>query len=69
MAANNISTLEFKADRQLAKLALAETNRTTSGRPDTLTITDLPTTYAPGDNTTLVDNPNPAGLVLGRPWS
>ena len=69
MAANGISTLEFKADRQVAKLNLAKTNRTTSGRTSTLTLTDLPTTYAVGDNTSLVDNPNAGGLLQGRPWS
>ena len=69
MAANNISTLEFKADRQIAKLDLAKINRTASGRTSTLTITDLPTTYKAGDNTLLVDNPNVGGLVQGRPWS
>lgn len=49
MAANNISTLPFKRDRQDA--------------------TQLPTRYAVGDNNTIVDNPNPGGLLLGRLWA
>ena len=32
MAANGISSLEFKRQRQEAKLALAATNKTASGR-------------------------------------
>jgi len=70
MAANGISTLPLKRDRQEAKLTLATANRTASGRPDTLTLTDLPTLYDPVSNSNpLVDNPNPGGLVPGRPWS
>jgi len=68
MAANGISTLQYKADRQNAKLSLAGTNRTASGRRDTLDNTQLPTLYTPGDNTSLIDNSNTGGLVQGRPW-
>ena len=71
MAANGISTLEFKKARQDAKLALAASNRTASGRRATLDITQLPTVYATGDNDTnnVIDNPNAGGLVEGRPWT
>jgi hypothetical protein len=71
MAANGISTLATKRARQDAKLALATTNRTASGRRDTLDITQLPTVYAVGDNDTnnVVDNANAGGLVTGRPWT
>jgi hypothetical protein len=71
MAANGISTLATKRARQDAKLALAGTNRTASGRRDTLDITQLPTVYAVGDNDTnnVVDNANAGGLVDGRPWT
>jgi hypothetical protein len=71
VAANGISTQEFKRDRQDAKLALAASNRTASGRRDTLDQTQLPTVYAPGDNDTnnVIDNPNPGGLIVGRPWT
>lgn len=71
MAANGISTLEFKRDRQDAKLQLASTNRAASGRRSTLDETQLPTLYAPNDNDTnnVVDNPNTGGLVTGRPWT
>ncbi len=70
MAANGISTLPLKKDRQAAKLALAAGDRTAVGNTrDTLDITQLPTVYGntnnPGD---IIDNPNPGGLVKGRPW-
>ncbi len=71
MAANGISTLEFKSQRQEAKLALAATNRTASGRRANLDLTQLPTVYAPENNDTnaVVNNPNTGGLVTGRPWT
>lgn len=71
MSANGISRLEFKRQRQLAKLALAGTNRTASGRRDTLDITQLPTVYAENNNDTnaVIDNPNIGGLIVGRPWT
>jgi len=71
MAANGISTLEFKRQRQEAKLALAATNRTASGRRANLDLTQLPTVYAPENNDTnaVVNNPNTGGLVTGRPWT
>lgn len=71
MAANGISTLQYKADRQLAKLEEAATKRAASGRRATLDITQLPTVYADGDNDTndVVNNPNVGGLVVGRPWT
>lgn len=71
MAANDISTLEFKRQRQEAKLALAATNRTASGRRANLDLTQLPTVYAPENNDTnaVVNNPNTGGLVTGRPWT
>ena len=71
MSANGISRLEFKRDRQLAKLALAATNRTASGRRSTLDLTQLPTVYAENDNNTnsVIDNPNTSGLITGRPWT
>ena len=70
MAANGISRLQYKKDRQTAKLALAATDRTASGRRATLDITQLPTVYATNDNLTqdVVNNANTGGLVVGRPW-
>jgi hypothetical protein len=70
MAANGISQLEFKRQRQEAKLALAAVNRAASDRRSTLDITQLPTVYAEDSNDTnnVVNNPNTSGLVLGRPW-
>lgn len=78
MAANGISTLSTKRERQDAKLALAEADRTArnaveSGRysDTTADATQLPTRYAVGDNDTnnVVDNPNTGGLKVGRPWA
>lgn len=66
MAQNGISTLATKQAKQAAKLAAAATKRTASGRPHTLDLNKLPTKYS-GNN--IVDNPNPAGLLPGRPWS
>ena len=68
MATNGISTLSTKQARQVAKLELAKTKRKAGGdttKPyyrvrHTYDITQLPTTYKPGDNDTkdVVDNPN-----------
>ena len=71
MAANGISTLQYKRDRQDAKLAAATTKRGTTGRRDTLDVTQLPTRYGINSNSAgdIVDNPNIGGLVAGRPWT
>jgi len=71
MAANGISTLEFKRDRQIAKLDLAAANRAATDRRDTYVLDQLPTVYAENNNDTndVVDNPNTGGLVTGRPWT
>lgn len=56
-----------KEDRQIQKLEIAAKARTADGNArDTYTLTDLPTKYT-GNSVT--DNPNPGGLILGRPWS
>lgn len=66
MAANGISTLVSKELKQIAKLDLAATDRTTDGNPrNTYDITQLPTQYS---GNVIVDNPNPGGLIVGRPW-
>lgn len=78
MAANNISTLPFKRDRQDAKLTLAGQDRSARNvvEPGRYTdviadATQLPTRYAVGDNNTnnVVDNDNIGGLKVGRPWA
>ena len=71
MAANGISTLQYKRDRQDAKLSAATTKRGNDGRRNTLTVADLPTRYGVNDNdgAAIVDNANVGGLVAGRPWS
>lgn len=66
MSANGISTLATKELRQKAKLDLAATNRAADGNLRAVyDITQLPTQYS-GDD--IVDNPNPDGLIYGRPW-
>lgn len=65
--ANVIDRLATKELRQRAKLDLSELDRTAGGNPrSTYDITELPTQYS-GNN--IVDNPQPAGLILGRPWT
>lgn len=70
MAANGISTLQYKRDRQEAKLNLASQNRAAQGKPDQYDIDRLPTKYAQSNNNTndVIDNPNTGGLQQGRPW-
>lgn len=66
MAQNGISTLASKEAKQLAKLALAASNRLADGNArNTLNITQLPTVYS---GNVIVDNPNAGGLITGRPW-
>jgi hypothetical protein len=84
MSANGISTLTTKQAKQLAKLDIAQAKRqgktvavdgTTTGNIDPsqpyfrqnniYDINLLPTKYS-GNN--IVDNANPDGLQLGRPW-
>lgn len=66
MAANGISTLATKELRQKAKLDLAAQDRAAKGNPRAVyDITQLPTQYSGND---IVDNPNPGGLIEGRPW-
>ena len=78
MAANGISTLATKRERQDAKLALANADRAArnavqSGRYTDVTAdaTQLPTRYAVGDNDTnhVEDNANTGGLKPSRPWA
>lgn len=71
MSLNGIAHLTTKRERQNAKLALAAQNRAADGNARaTLDESQLPTLYAEGDNDTadVVNNPNPGGLVYGRPW-
>jgi hypothetical protein len=66
MSANGISQLSTRELRQKAKLDLAATKRAADGNPrSTYDLTQLPTQY--NDNS-VIDNPNPAGLIQGRPW-
>ena len=67
MAANGISELATKELRQIAKLDLAATKRTTDGNARaTYDLTQLPTLY---DDNSIVDNANVGGLQEGRPWT
>lgn len=66
MSANGIARLATRELRQKAKLDLAAAKRATDGNARaTYDLTTLPTQY--NDNG-VIDNPNTAGLVLGRPW-
>ena len=65
-SANIISRLPTLEDRQVAKLNLAALDRAYASNPrDTYDIDELPTKYV---GNTVVDNPNPDGLIEGRPW-
>ena len=66
MSANGIARLPTREDRQKAKLDLAAAKRATDGNPrSTYDLTTLPTQF--NDNG-IIDNLNPGGLILGRPW-
>lgn len=70
MAANNISTLATKEERQIAKLELAQAKRQQVGTPGYrdlryYDIDLLPSKYSGND---VVHNSHPEGLVQGRPW-
>jgi hypothetical protein len=63
---NKISRLATLELRQKSKLDLAALDRAASSNDrSTYDITELPTQYV--DNT-IYDNPNPTGLLEGRPW-
>ncbi len=64
--ANIISRLATLQDRQVAKLELAQLERLELSNPyPYYDIDELPTQY---DGNDIVDNPNPDGLIEGRPW-
>jgi len=66
MSANGIAHLATRELRQKAKLDLAATNRAADGEPRaTYDLTQLPTQF---NNNDIINNPNPTGLILGRPW-
>lgn len=63
---NKISTLATREARQVAKLELAALDRAAYGtRRSVYDITELPAKYS---NNTVVNNSNPDGLLVGRPW-
>lgn len=63
---NKISTLATREARQVAKLELAALDRAAYGtRRSVYDITELPSKYS---NNAVVDNSNPDGLLVGRPW-
>lgn len=71
MSLNGIAHLPLKADRQKAKLDLAAAKKLEDGYVRSVyDISQLPTVYSTSSNLTsdVVDNPNPGGLVYGRPW-
>lgn len=70
---NNVANLGTREARQVAKLSIAQLRRRAGGNIsapyyrtlNTYDLTELPTYYS---GNTLIDNPNPGGLVAGRPW-
>jgi hypothetical protein len=68
MAANGISTLGTKEEKQNAKLAFATTKRQSDGRRYILDKTQLPNPYN-GNDVDPDENPNTGGLIEGRPWA
>ena len=69
MAANGISTLQYKRARQDAKLAAAAIKRAATGRVSTLDASLLPTRYGVNNNAASAIINNPGTLTPGRPWS
>jgi len=66
MSQNGIAWLPTKEAKQKAKLDLAAAKRAADGNPRSVyDIDQLPTKY---DGNDIIDNPNPEGLLLGRPW-
>jgi hypothetical protein len=64
--ANKIARLTTLEDRQVAKLTLAQQERLALSNPyPYYDISELPTYY---QGNVVVDNPNPSGLIQGRPW-
>lgn len=70
MSSNGISKLQYKRDRQIAKLNLASSKRQAAGRPHEYQLSRLPTSYGIDNNSPLaiVDHENAEGLLPGRPW-
>jgi hypothetical protein len=72
-SSNTIATLPTREQRQVAKLDLAKLRRTAAGSTlepyyrsrNNYDRDELPTKYIGNTST---DNPNPGGLVYGRPW-
>lgn len=66
MSANGIAHLATRELRQKAKLDLAAAKRASDGETRaTYDLTQLPTQF---NNNDTINNPNPTGLILGRPW-
>jgi len=64
--ANKIARLTTLEDRQKGKLDLSQLERLDLSNPRPYyDIEELPTQYS---GNTIVDNPNPGGLIEGRPW-
>lgn len=71
---NQIDHLTTREDRQVAKLTIAELRRRAGGNVsepfyrslNTYNVELLPMKWS---GNTLVDNPNPGGLIQGRPWT
>lgn len=67
MSLNGISTLPTKEERLKAKMYLAQTKRIEQNHPRPYyNLELLPTQYSDND---VVNNLNPDGLIIGRPWT
>ena len=69
MSDNGISHLQYKRQRQEAKLKLAAEKRAATGKRSTLKKGNMPTLYQPGQNdSSKLKQITTGTLKTGRPW-
>ena len=67
MSLNGISTLPTKEERLKAKMDLAQSKLIDQNHPSPYyNLELLPTQYSDND---VINNLNPDGLIIGRPWT
>tara|TARA_B100001287_G_scaffold102250_1_gene85894 strand:- start:440 stop:652 length:213 start_codon:yes stop_codon:yes gene_type:complete len=70
MSDNGISHLQYKRQRQEAKLKLAAEKRAATGKRSTLKKGNMPTLYQPGQNdSSKLKQITTGTLKTGRPWT
>lgn len=70
MSDNGISHLQYKRQRQEAKLKLAAEKRAATGKRATLKKGNMPTLYQPGQNdSSKLKQITTGTLKTGRPWT